>query len=66
MVKRVYIDTSVFGGYFDHEFATETRPFFDAIREKRIKIIVSEIFNYENDNSEDRFGKKKIVIFEMN
>ena len=28
---RVYIDTSVFGGYFDDEFAELTQPFFEAI-----------------------------------
>lgn len=30
-ILRVYIDTSVFGGYFDEEFADLTRPFFDAL-----------------------------------
>lgn len=43
MIKRIYIDTSVFGGYFDKEFDKETKPFFERILEKRIKILVSEI-----------------------
>jgi predicted nucleic acid-binding protein len=47
MIKRIYIDTSVFGGYFDKEFAQETIPFFEKILEKRIKIIVSEILELE-------------------
>jgi len=47
MIKRIYIDTSVFGGYFDKEFAKETKPFFERILEKRIKIIVSEILELE-------------------
>jgi len=47
MIKRIYIDTSVFGGYFDKEFAKETKPFFDKVLEKRIKIIVSEILELE-------------------
>jgi len=34
MIKRIYIDTSVFGGYFDKEFEKETKPFFDKIIEK--------------------------------
>ncbi len=50
MIKRIYIDTSVFGGYFDKEFEKETVAFFQKIFEKRIKVIVSEIFNYEDDN----------------
>ena len=38
MIKRIYLDTSVYGGYFDKEFEKETRPFFERIKEKRIKI----------------------------
>jgi predicted nucleic acid-binding protein len=47
MIKRIYIDTSVFGGYFDQEFEKETIPFFDKIIERRVKIIVSEILELE-------------------
>jgi predicted nucleic acid-binding protein len=47
MIRRIYIDTSVFGGYFDKEFENETKPFFERILEKRIKIIVSEILELE-------------------
>ena len=47
MIKRVYIDTSVFGGYFDKEFEKETKPFFDKIKEKRVKIVISEILELE-------------------
>ena len=47
MTRRVYIDTSVFGGYFDVEFEKETKPFFEKILEKGIKIIVSEILELE-------------------
>ncbi len=47
MIKRVYIDTSVFGGYFDKEFEMETKPFFEKILRKKIRIIVSEIIELE-------------------
>jgi predicted nucleic acid-binding protein len=47
MIKRIYIDTSVFGGYFDEEFEKETRPFFEGIFKRQIKIIVSEILELE-------------------
>ena len=47
MIKRIYIDTSVFGGYFDKEFEKETKPFFSSVLEKHIKIIVSEILELE-------------------
>jgi predicted nucleic acid-binding protein len=47
MIKRIYIDTSVFGGYFDREFEKETLPFFDNILKNRIIILVSEILELE-------------------
>ena len=42
MIRNVYIDTSVFGGYFDKEFDYETKRFFDKIFKEKITIIVSE------------------------
>lgn len=47
MIKRIYIDTSVFGGYFDTEFEASTKPFFERIQKQKIKIIVSEILELE-------------------
>ena len=47
MIKKIYIDTSVYGGYFDNEFEQETKPFFNHIIEKQIKIIVSEVLEFE-------------------
>jgi len=40
MIRKVYIDTSVFGGYFDMEFEEQTKPFFDNINSRQIKILV--------------------------
>ena len=34
MKQRIYIDTSVFGGYFDMEFEKYTIPFFERIKNK--------------------------------
>ena len=47
MIKRIYIDTSVFGGNFDEEFSTDTIPFFDRVRNGEIMIIVSDILDAE-------------------
>ncbi|MDD4972420.1 MAG: PIN domain-containing protein [Paludibacter sp.] len=47
MIKKIYIDTSVFGGYFDKEFEKETIPFFQRILEKRIIILISEMLGLE-------------------
>ena len=42
-VLRVYVDTSVFGGCFDPEFAAESIRFFDLVRAGRVKVLVSEV-----------------------
>jgi len=47
MIKKIYIDTSVFGGYFDKEFDKETKLFFNKIIKDKIKIIVSEVLELE-------------------
>jgi len=47
MIKSAYLDTSVFGGYFDQEFSADTIPFFERITEERITVIVSELLEDE-------------------
>jgi len=39
-VQRVYVDTSVVGGTFDKEFDWQTEPFWDAVRQGKILIII--------------------------
>src|SRR2546423_1207572 len=41
-VLRVYIDTSVFGGYFDAEFADSSRRFFDAVFKQSVIALISD------------------------
>lgn len=43
MIKSVYLDTSVFGGYFDEEFSKNTIPFFDRIVQEHIEVLVSKL-----------------------
>ncbi len=43
MIKSAYLDTSVFGGYFDEEFSENTVPFFERILDERIQIFVSRL-----------------------
>lgn len=47
MIKRVYIDTSVFGGYFDPEFDEPTKNFFRNLKEQKVSVLVSEILELE-------------------
>ena len=40
---RLYLDTSVFGGYFDDEFSEETRLLFNKIKQGEFKIVISDL-----------------------
>ncbi|HWF43058.1 MAG TPA: PIN domain-containing protein [Candidatus Kapabacteria bacterium] len=46
-MQRIYIDTSVLGGYFDEEFETDTKLFFQRIFEKNFEVYISEISDIE-------------------
>ena len=53
-MERLYLDTSVFGGYFDAEFEVWTKILFDRIIEGRYKIIYSELTNTELTDAPER------------
>jgi predicted nucleic acid-binding protein len=54
MIKRYYIDTSVFGGYFDAEFEETTKRLFSQISKRGVKILYSELTKNELVNAPDR------------
>ena len=68
---RVYIDTSVFGGYFEPEFEEWTKPFFKLINKNVISPIVSELTVNELEEApkqvkslfDEYISKIKIVQF---
>ena len=43
MKQRVYIDTSVIGGYFDVEFLADTIPFFERVKNEELIVVVSDL-----------------------
>ena len=45
--RRIYVDTSVFGGPFDEEFAEPSRQFFDEARAGRFTLLVSPVTRRE-------------------
>ncbi|MGF1639017.1 MAG: hypothetical protein ACFCUU_18220 [Cyclobacteriaceae bacterium] len=47
MVQRIYIDTSVIGGYFDEEFEFYTKLFFEMVEKGKFKVILSDILTTE-------------------
>ncbi|NLH18335.1 MAG: type II toxin-antitoxin system VapC family toxin [Phycisphaerae bacterium] len=40
---RIYVDTSVFGGFFDEGFSSASRRFFEMVRHRRVKVMVSDL-----------------------
>jgi predicted nucleic acid-binding protein len=54
MILKYYLDTSVFGGYYDDEFQVFTKLLFEKIVDKKIKIIYSELTENELDNAPER------------
>ena len=43
MKQRIYIDTSVIGGYFDEEFEVASKRLFDRIANKDFDVYFSEV-----------------------
>ncbi|MBV2246256.1 MAG: PIN domain-containing protein [Lentimicrobium sp.] len=41
MKQRLYLDTSVFGGFFDEEFSEFTQPLFERLRKGEFKLLFS-------------------------
>lgn len=47
MKQRLYIDTSVFGGFFDEEFSEFTKPLFKRFQKGEFKLLFSTITQEE-------------------
>ncbi len=47
MKQRIYIDTSVIGGYFDEEFSEATRLLFDRLEKNEVIFIISDLLDLE-------------------
>ena len=45
--QRIYLDTSVFGGYYDVEFDEWTKPLFERINNGEFTILLSTILDEE-------------------
>ena len=52
--QKLYIDTSVFGGYFDEEFAEFTVPLFERLNNGEFKLLFSTVTQDELENAPDR------------
>ena len=54
MKQRIYIDTSVFGGYFDKEFSEHTIPLFDRLKNNEFTLLFSTVSQDELANAPDK------------
>ena len=54
MKQRIYIDTSVVGGYFDEEFKEATRLLFDRLEKNEIIFVVSDLLDLELLNAPEK------------
>jgi len=46
-MQRIYLDTSIFGGYFDEEFQLYTKLLFDRLNSGEYKVLFSRLIEYE-------------------
>jgi len=54
MKQRIYIDTSVVGGYFDEEFKETTTKLFERLNRKEVIFVVSDLLDLELINAPER------------
>ncbi|WP_295650781.1 PIN domain protein [uncultured Mucilaginibacter sp.] len=73
MKQRIYIDTSVVGGYFDEEFKDATHLLFERLKNGEVIFVVSDLLELELINapkkvrelldefSEDKFERIELI-----
>ena len=52
--QRIYIDTSIVGGFFDAEFEKETKLLFQRLENKEVVFVISEVLTGELENAPER------------
>ncbi|MFN5630322.1 MAG: PIN domain protein, partial [Bacteroidota bacterium] len=50
-MERIYLDTSIFGGYFEPEFELWIKVLFDRIAKRDFKVIISRLTDIELENA---------------
>ena len=54
---KVYVDTSVFGGFFDREFSEPSKVFFDEVKKQRFTLVTSAAVQAEIKSSPENVRK---------
>jgi len=60
MKQRIYIDTSVFGGYYDDEFSEHTIPLFDRFKNNEFTLLFSTVTQDELESAPEKV--KELVL----
>ena len=47
MIHKIYIDTSIVGGYFDDEFSNDTKALFERLKKDEVIFIISSVLQQE-------------------
>lgn len=55
--QRLYLDTSVFGGYYDEEFQEFTKPLFVRINNGEFKVLLSAVLQKELEPAPEKIIK---------
>jgi len=53
-IKRIYVDSVALGGKFNKRLADQTKPFWDAVERGEIRVIVSDVLEYELEKAPKR------------
>lgn len=66
-MNRIYLDTSVFGGYFDSEFEIWTKILFNKIAEGEYRVVYSKLVDIELSNAPEKVKKlvKNLSIYQL-
>ena len=57
MKQRIYIDTSIVGGYFDEEFKEATTKLFERLENNEVIFVISDLLDLELINAPDHVRK---------
>ena len=61
-MERIYLDTSVFGGYFEKEFEQWSHTLFEKIFDQHMIVIFSEVLDGELENAPEKVRKLALRI----
>jgi hypothetical protein len=65
-MNRIYVDTSVFGGYFESEFELWSKIFFEHIIKGEIKMLFSQMTEFELEKAPQKVKDLILKIPEKN